>query len=80
LSPELQQVLTKAALEAGDYQSDLTIQVNRKNLQDLKDKGMTVTEVNRAEFARVTKDAWKEFEPTFGKGMYEKIVQEAAKY
>jgi tripartite ATP-independent transporter DctP family solute receptor len=80
LSPELQQVLTKAAMEAGDYQSELTIKVNTKNLQDLKDKGMVVTEINRAEFARATKDAWKEFEPLFGKGMYERIVQEAAKY
>ena len=80
LSPELQQMLTKAAIEAGDYQSELTIKVNKKNLQDLKDKGMVVSEINRAEFARATKDAWKEFEPTFGKGMYERIVQEAAKY
>jgi TRAP-type C4-dicarboxylate transport system substrate-binding protein len=80
LSPELQQLLTKAAMEAGDFQSDLTIKVNAKNLQDLKDKGMVVEEVNRADFARVTKDAWKEFEPTFGKGMYERILQEAAKY
>ena len=80
LPPELQQVLTKSAVEAGDYQSELTIKVNKKNLQDLKDKGMVVTEINRPEFARATKDAWKEFEPTFGKGMYERIVQEAAKY
>jgi tripartite ATP-independent transporter DctP family solute receptor len=80
LPPELQQVLVKAAMDAGDYQSDLTLKVNKKNLQDLKDKGMVVTEVNRAEFAKATKDAWKEFESLFGKGMYEKIVQEAAKY
>ena len=80
LSPELQQLLTKAAMEAGDFQSELTIKVNTKNLQDLKDKGMVIAEVNRADFARATKDAWKEFEPSFGKGMYERIVQDAAKY
>jgi len=80
LSPELQQLLTKAAMEAGDFQSELTIKVNTKNLQDLKDKGMVIAEVNRADFARATKDAWKEFESTFGKGMYERIVQEAARY
>jgi tripartite ATP-independent transporter DctP family solute receptor len=80
LPPELQQVIVKSAMDAGDYQSEVTLKANKKNLQDLKDKGMVVTEVNRAEFSRVTKDAWKEFEPLFGKGMYEKIVQEAAKY
>jgi len=80
LPPELQQILVKSAVDAGDYQSELTLRVNKKNLQDLKDKGMIVTEVNRAEFAQVTKDAWKEFEPLFGKGMYERILQEAAKY
>lgn len=79
LSPELQQVLTKAAMDAGDYQTEITIRGNQKNLQDLKDKGMIVSEVNRAEFARVTKDSWKEFEPVFGKGMYERILAEAAK-
>jgi tripartite ATP-independent transporter DctP family solute receptor len=79
LSPELQQVLTKAAMDAGDYQTEVTIRGNQKNLQDLKDKGMVVTEVNRAEFARATKDSWKEFEPLFGKGMYERILAEAGK-
>ena len=80
LPPELQQVIVKSAMDAGDYQSELTLKANTKNLQDLKDKGMVVTQVNRAEFSRATKDAWKEFEPLFGKGMYERIVQEAAKY
>jgi tripartite ATP-independent transporter DctP family solute receptor len=79
LPPELQQILTKAAMDAGDYQTELTIRGNQKNLQDLKDKGMIVTEVNRAEFARATKDSWKEFESLFGKGMYERILAEAEK-
>ena len=39
LSPELRQLLTKAAMEAGDFQSELTMKVNKQNLQDLKDKG-----------------------------------------
>jgi len=29
--------------------------------------------VDTKEFAEKTKDAWKELEPMFGKGMYEKI-------
>ena len=73
LSPELQQVIVKAAYDAGDYQSQLQLKMNAQNLQDLKAKGMIVTEVNKAEFAEKTKDAWKQFEPSFGQGFYEKV-------
>ncbi len=53
------------------------IQMNTKNLQDLKDKGMIVTSVSRAEFTERTKDAWREFEPTFGAGFYERVLDAA---
>ena len=45
--------------------------------QDLKDKGMILSTVNKAGFAERTKDAWKQFEPIFGKGFYEKVVEAA---
>jgi C4-dicarboxylate-binding protein DctP len=77
LSPELRQILIKSMQEAGDFESDMQIGMNKKNMQDLKDKGMTVTVVNKADFAEKTKDAWKEFEPVFGKGFYEKVVEAA---
>lgn len=72
-SPELKAVFTKAVAEAGDYQTDMQIKANKQNLEDLKGKGMTVNTVDTKEFAEKTKDAWKELEPMFGKGMYEKI-------
>ncbi|HWT79526.1 MAG TPA: TRAP transporter substrate-binding protein, partial [Candidatus Methylomirabilis sp.] len=77
LSPELRDLFVKTMADAGNYESELQIAMNKKNLQDLKDKGMTVTVVNKAEFAEKTKDAWKEFEPIFGKGFYEKVVEAA---
>ena len=77
LSPELRQLFIKTMQDAGDYESDIQLGMNKKNLQDLKDKGMTVTVVNKAEFAERTKDAWKEFEPVFGKGFYEKVAEAA---
>lgn len=73
----LQDVLQKSMYDAGDYQSDIQLKMNKQNLQDLKDKGMVVAEVNKAEFADKTKDAWKEFQPIFGAGMYEKITAAA---
>lgn len=74
LSPELRTLFEKTMADAGDYESELQIKMNNKNLQDLKDKGMTATVVNKAEFAEKTKNAWKEFEPIFGKGFYEKVL------
>jgi TRAP-type transport system periplasmic protein len=74
LSPELRDILEKSALDAGDYQSRLQLNANKQNLDDLKAKGMIVNTVNRAEFAEKTKDAWKAFEPQFGKGLYEKVI------
>lgn len=79
LSPELQDVLETSMKEAGDYESELQIKANKQNEQDLKDKGMKVNEVDKAAFAEATKDAWKEFESTFGAGFYEKVEAEANK-
>ncbi len=60
---------------AGDYESELQIGINKKNLLDLKDKGMIVAEVNKAEFAEKTKDARRKFDPIFGKSFYEKVIE-----
>ena len=75
LSPELRDILEKSAMEAGVYQSQLQLNANKRNLEDLKAKGMIVNTVNRAEFSEKTKDAWKGFESQFGKGLYEKVVE-----
>ena len=77
LSPELRQIFIKSMQDAGDFMSDTQIAMNKKNLQDLKDKGMIVTVVNKAEFAERTRDSWKQFEPVFGKGFYEKVIEAA---
>jgi TRAP-type transport system periplasmic protein len=77
LSPELRDVILKSMQDAGDFESEMQIGMNKKNMQDLKDKGMVITAVNKAEFAERTKAAWKEFEPVFGKGFYEKVVEAA---
>jgi TRAP-type transport system periplasmic protein len=79
LSPQLQDVLLTSMRDAGDYESELQLADNKKNEQDLKDKGMTVSDVNKAEFAEATKNAWKEFENLFGAGFYEKVQAEANK-
>ncbi len=74
LPPELRDILEKSAIEAGEYQSQLQLNANKQNLEDLKVKGMIVNTVNRAEFAERTKDAWKTMESQFGKGLYERVI------
>jgi TRAP-type C4-dicarboxylate transport system substrate-binding protein len=74
LSPELRALFIQAAQDAGDYQSDLQLKANDQAVQDLKAKGMVVATIDKAEFANKTKDVWRAFEPAFGKGLYEKIV------
>jgi tripartite ATP-independent transporter DctP family solute receptor len=73
LSPELRDIMDKAAVEAGEYQSQLQLNDNKKSLDELKAKGMTVAEINRAEWEDKTKDAWKEFESQLGPGLYQKV-------
>ena len=48
LSPELKAVFDKTAIEAGDFQSDLQVKVNKDNLEEMKKKGVIVNTVNRA--------------------------------
>lgn len=74
LSPELRDVLVKSAIDAGDYQSDLQIKSAASDRETLKKHGMVITDINKAEFAERTKDTWKQFEPLFGKGFYEKVA------
>jgi tripartite ATP-independent transporter DctP family solute receptor len=73
LSPELQQVLTQAAIDAGTYQTELALTKNAEYLKLLEAQGMTITAVDLDEFKESTKDAWKDFESSF-EGYYERVV------
>lgn len=75
LSPELQKILSDAAVEAGEYQSKLQLADNKKSLDDLKAKGMVVTEIDRADWADKTKDAWKQFQPQITQDLVDKVRQ-----
>jgi tripartite ATP-independent transporter DctP family solute receptor len=75
LPPELRAILDKAATEAGDYQIDLALKGGMEYLEKLKTAGMTISPMNMAELAERTKDSWREFEPQFGKGFYERVVE-----
>jgi TRAP-type transport system periplasmic protein len=73
LSPELRDIMIRSAIDAGDYMSDLQLKSLDSDMERLKQLGMVISDVNKAAFAEKTKDAWRQFEPLFGKGFYEKV-------
>lgn len=77
LSPALREIFVRSMQDAGDFESEMQIAMNKKNLQNLKAEGMIVTNVKRAEFAERTRDAWQEFAAMFGPGFYERVLDAA---
>ncbi len=75
LSPELRKILDQAAIDAGEYQSKLQLADNKQSVEDLKAKGMVVSEIDRADWADKTKDAWKQFQPGITQALVDKVKQ-----
>ena len=78
VSPDLKKVLDDSMKQAKDYQTQLQLKANNDEQALLEQKGMTINKVDLAPFAEKTKDAWKQFEPLFGTGFYEKVQQSLA--
>lgn len=84
-TPEQQQILKKAAEEAGQLERQLNREANEKYLEELKKEGMTVTEISpeaRAEMEALIAPVVDQFADKIGKDTVEKVraaVQEATK-
>ena len=75
-TPEEQQILVKAAKEAGDYERKLVREANVKYIADLKTAGTTVVEVTpeaRAEMKKITDPAVEQFADKIGKETIDKV-------
>jgi len=75
LSPKVQKIISEAAIEAGDYQNKLVEDVEAKDLESLKQNGMTVIDPDVASFREATKDVCRssELEAKWGKGFFDKL-------
>ena len=73
LSPELQAIVVKSMQDAGDYQSDIQLKMNKQNLQDLQDKGMVFSKPDKAQLAEKTKDVYKQFSNLFTADFYNQV-------
>ncbi|WP_134699484.1 TRAP transporter substrate-binding protein [Ammoniphilus sp. YIM 78166] len=84
-TPEQQQILKKAAEEAGQLERQLNREANEKYLEELKKGGMTVTEISpeaREEMEALIAPVVDQFAERIGKDTVEKVraaVQEASK-
>lgn len=84
-TPEEQQILRDAAIEAGKYERQLNREANTKFIEDLKKEGMTVTEISpeeRQKMVDLVRPALKQFESKVGEDLAQRVytaVQEASK-
>jgi len=67
-------IFTKAAIEGRDYERGLIKEQTDKQIDDLKAKGMTITEVDKSLFQKATEPVYKQFEAEFGKDLIQKII------
>lgn len=75
-TPEQQEIMKKAAKEAGDHERQLVREANKKYLEDLKTAGMTVTEVTpeaREAMKAVTDPVIEQFADKIGKETIDKV-------
>lgn len=74
LNDDQKKIVTEAMNESGEYMSELQLTANEEELEILKEEGMEVVEVDIEAYKEATKDTFKSFEDTVGKGYYEKII------
>ncbi len=73
LTPEQQKILQEAALEAGKYQSDLTLKRDEENIKTLAEKGMTVVTLDVEPFRKLSSSIIPQYEKEWGVGLYKRM-------
>lgn len=84
-TPEEQEILRNAAIEAGKYERELNRKANQEYIEALKAEGMIVTEISPEEHQKmvdIVRPALKQFETKIGEDLVQrmyKAVEEASK-
>lgn len=79
LSPEDQQILKEAAVEARTYQREVARAQSKSALEKMAAKGMQVNEVSDAEHDRMreaVQPVWKMFTPDVGQDLFDQVQAE----
>jgi TRAP-type C4-dicarboxylate transport system substrate-binding protein len=75
LPPEIQKIMFDTALEVAKHQRGLIREQERKQIGELKAKGMTVVEhPDRAAFREAMQPVFEQFQGQFGKDLVQRIV------
>lgn len=74
LSEAEQKAVREAAVEARDFERNLIIKMDKELIAKLKEKGMTVTEVDKSIFQEATLSVYKKFEDEIGKELLDKVL------
>jgi tripartite ATP-independent transporter DctP family solute receptor len=75
LSPAFQKVLNEAAVDAGNFHTDLALKQEIVDLDRLKEKGMTIVQPDMSAFREATKDVWKKFADKWAPNLYQRIQE-----
>lgn len=74
LSPEHQQILSEAAVEAGQYERQVVQRMDREYLAELKELGMEIIEnPDLAPFIEAVQPVYEKYESVFGKELIDSI-------
>ncbi|WP_366924414.1 TRAP transporter substrate-binding protein [Metallumcola ferriviriculae] len=73
-SPEIQNAIQEAATEARDFERETVASMDSELLGTLKDKGMQVTEVDKAEWREAMQPVYEEFEKEIGADVIQKVL------
>ncbi len=85
LTEDQQVIVKEAALEAGKYERELNREANKQNLEDLKETGMTYTEITpeaRQEMVDLVQPTIDKYAEKIGKETVQEVydaIEEAAK-
>lgn len=75
LTSEQQQILMKAAYEAGVYQNALVEESDKILIEKFKTEGVTITEINYEEFAKAAEGFYKNPAFKWTPGLHEKVKE-----
>jgi TRAP-type transport system periplasmic protein len=75
LKPEVQKIITQAAIDAGDYQNKLIDEIEAQDLESLKKGGMQVVDPDVESFRQATRDVCRDAALTrkWGAGFFDKL-------
>lgn len=75
LSEEQKKAIKEAALEARDYQRQVTVDMEKEIISKLESEGVKVTEVDRNAFQEKCKNVYKEFENQVPSEIVNKVLE-----